>query len=351
MKNIVFYGNFKTVNGVATHGQTSKSLNFYNISKRCFANHNVTNFDTSTFKRHFLRDYLRLCNTLKKTDLLVIFPGSISSLKIVLRAARKGKNITIYYPIVGGWLADRIKNKKRIIRYLSNVKTFYPETFGLQKQLNDLGILNTKVLPVFTTRKRVSFDSILSNYNNKKHDLNYKFVYFGRISIKKGIMLAIDAIKQLNTEFGFCCSLDFYGATQDDEDLSDFFASLNNYINYHGVLPDDDIAIIGDYDFFLFPTFYEGEGFPATCVESFTYGTPIIASNWRYNSEIIKEGINGFLFDLQKNNLADVILNIFKQKYDIIELKKKAYDCGLQYLPEIAIKPFIDDMKEELKDE
>ena len=116
-------------------------------------------------------------------------------------------------------------------------------------------------------------------------------------------------------------------------------------------MKDDDVWKLCLYDFFIFPSFYPGECIPACCVESLLYGTPIIASDWKYNSEIIINEKNGFLFDLKTNNLKQIILNIIKNKYNILTLKENAFNSGKKYSPSISIKPFIDDIEEVLKNE
>jgi glycosyltransferase involved in cell wall biosynthesis len=47
----------------------------------------------------------------------------------------------------------------------------------------------------------------------------------------------------------------------------------------------------------LFPTYWEGEGFPGVIIDAFIAGLPVIATDWNMNKEIIEEGINGFLIE------------------------------------------------------
>lgn len=53
--------------------------------------------------------------------------------------------------------------------------------------------------------------------------------------------------------------------------------------------------VLKNYDALLFPTYYEGEGFAGTIIDAFAAGLPVIASDWKYNSEIIKQGITGVI--------------------------------------------------------
>jgi glycosyltransferase involved in cell wall biosynthesis len=54
--------------------------------------------------------------------------------------------------------------------------------------------------------------------------------------------------------------------------------------------------VLRDYFALLFPIYYIGEGFAGTAIDAFSAGVPVIASDWKYNSEVIKEGINVHCF-------------------------------------------------------
>lgn len=65
---------------------------------------------------------------------------------------------------------------------------------------------------------------------------------------------------------------------------------------YRGVLqPNEVISTLQKYDALIFPSHYDGEGCPGILVEALSASLPIIASDWKYNSEFVKNGINGFL--------------------------------------------------------
>lgn len=350
MKKILFYGNFGLRNEIVSNGQTSKTRNFYYLFREKFPEKTIDFFNTSGFKEKPLMRMLELNSKLRQSDILVIFPGGLNNLKLIINFLKLYPSIKVYYPIVGGWLADEIKNNNKIISALMKFECLYPETKGLQDKLNLLGIKNTKISSVFTLRKMKPISDIIGNYLAKKND-EIKLVYFGRVSEYKGVYIAMDAVKKNNCFNNKKWSLDIFGKLQDEENAQKFRSYLDDKIRYHGPLADDKIDILGEYDFFVFPTFYRGEGFPATCVESLMYGTPIIASNWAYNKEIIEDGKNGFIFELGDDNLYNKICDVINSDCDIINMKINAYNSSLKYTPEIAIKPFIDDMTEEFKNE
>ena len=342
MIKVLFYGNFFTTNGIATNGQTSKTINFKKVFSEVFGEIvNVIVFDTFGFKKKPVRKYIELVKTLKKVEACVIFPGSKNSLKIFLMAnSIAGEKRAIFYPIVGGWLFDKIHDSKFIINKLKKFDCLYPETKGLKDKLEKIGITNTKVSPTFALRKAIPFEQIKKNYleNCQKQR---RFVYFGRITETKGIYLAMKAVKLINQETDNSCILDLYGRLNDNEDYSELYRLSDENIKYRGILPDESIDLLSTYDFFLFPTFYEGEGFPACCVESLMYGTPVLASNWKYNNEIIIDDVNGFLFNLEMDDFVAMIKKALE--VDIITLKENSYKDSKKYTPCKAVMPFLID--------
>ena len=45
----------------------------------------------------------------------------------------------------------------------------------------------------------------------------------------------------------------------------------------------------------LFPTHYEGEGFAGTLIDAYSAGVPVIASEWKYNSEVVNGDV-GYIY-------------------------------------------------------
>ncbi len=103
-------------------------------------------------------------------------------------------------------------------------------------------------------------------------------------------------------------SIDFYGQKKDnyyDQNLKE----ISNF-QYKGVLqPTEVIETMKKYDALIFPTHYSGEGCPGILVEALMASLPIIASDWKYNSEFVNNGDNGFLCE---TNDATAYVEAFK---------------------------------------
>lgn len=163
---------------------------------------------------------------------------------------------------------------------------------------------------------------------------------------EKGIEDAIKAVKAVNESIGFqAYSLDIYGQidnlqTEWFEDLQKKFPS---YIRYGGLVPfDKSVDVLKDYFALLFPTYYEGEGFAGTLIDAFSAGVPVIASDWKYNAELVNENV-GFVYptgdqlafvDILKAMAVDPTLLLCKKRLCLIEADKYKIDKAVQILVE-----------------
>ena len=88
----------------------------------------------------------------------------------------------------------------------------------------------------------------------------------------------------------------------------------------------------------LFPTFYEGEGFPGVFIDAFIAGLPVIASDWHYNSEVIKNGETGYIIPTQDKETLYSMMKYVIESRDIIEpLRKKCKDEAQKYDRDIVL--------------
>ena len=101
--------------------------------------------------------------------------------------------------------------------------------------------------------------------------------------------------------------------------------------------------VLKNYDALLFPTYYEGEGFAGTIIDAFAAGLPVIASDWKYNSEIIKQGITGMITKTHSiSELKNAILSINSDVEKWNFMRKNCISEAKMYLPANAMKKLID---------
>lgn len=95
----------------------------------------------------------------------------------------------------------------------------------------------------------------------------------------------------------------------------------------------------------LFPTFYEGEGFAGTVIDALAAGVPVLASDWRYNSEIVTDKI-GFTYKTRDvNMLADKLFEISQNIEKVNSKKEECIKEAQKYLPENAMKIILENLE------
>lgn len=173
-----------------------------------------------------------------------------------------------------------------------------------------------------------------------------KLCTFSRVMREKGIEDAVNAVVSVNTALGIqAFSLDIYG--QVDGAQTEWFDLLQKefppYIRYGGLVPfDKSVDVLKCYFALLFPTYYEGEGFAGTLIDAYSAGVPVIASDWKYNAELVNEDV-GYVYPTMDNTalialLTEAAVNptklLGKKQNCLIEAEKYRIDKAVQILVE-----------------
>lgn len=198
----------------------------------------------------------------------------------------------VHYIVVGGWVTGLINNS-----YFSWLfSKFYSISLELPSMVSKMKAVNPRsfLLTNFRTEPGNNFPVV------SEPRKSLRLIYYSRVMREKGVFKAISLAERLNKTDNSVL-LDIYGPLHlDENDEKEFLSRLCKEIRYHGSLDpatDDIVRTLASADFFLFPSYYQGEGFPGCLVESLFANVPVIASKWKYNSEIILDGENGFVFD------------------------------------------------------
>ncbi len=282
----------------------------------------------------------------------ILFYGVIFFKNIIVTPAQNGLRIIapllilfnlffrkkLHYVVIGGWLPDFLKDKPFLSKILKKFQFIYVETRTMKSSLIQVGFNNVQLMPNFKDLK------ILRERDLSLVPLDkFRFCTFSRVMKEKGIEEAITAVKKVNEHQGKNdCSLDIYG--QIDENQAVWFEQLQKqfppYVQYKGCVPfDKSVETLKDYYALLFPTYYSGEGFAGTLLDSFAAGVPVIASDWRYNSDIVDDGVNGFIVPAKNSDrLASQIEWCFQNKNLLRDMRRKCLEKASNYMPENAAK-------------
>lgn len=197
----------------------------------------------------------------------------------------------VFYWVVGSGFVDRIEKGVLPPNHYRFLKAILVQSPKMVQTLQKAGLNNAYFIPN---------SKPIYNIQIQKHDTNKtRFVFVSRILPEKGLDYIFNCLKRLNGEgFSGRISIDFYGIVK--EHYLSFLEQVELFPNakYKGLLnltSMDGYNTLSSYDVMLFPTYYDGEGFPGVFIDAFISGLPVIATDWHYNSEVVRDGETGFI--------------------------------------------------------
>jgi glycosyltransferase involved in cell wall biosynthesis len=340
---IFICGNFGYKNN-QIDGQTVKTRQLKDILIKKLGKNNVTYVDTSYAKLTPFATFNKIKRNVMNCSHLIILPGE-NGLKVLLSFYirwKKNFNIDIRYIVIGGWLPQFLFRNKFYLGLCKKLDAIYIETNIMKKNLLNMGLNNVSVLPNF---RQIDFEITKIN----KIKLPFKLVYFSRVVREKGVELAIEAVERINRKNNYLI-LDIYGPIQKNYRglFEKILTKANSKISYKGIIEptgNNIYKVLSKYDLMVFPTYYQGEGFSGAILDSYVSGVPVIASNWKYNSEIIKEGVTGKLFISQDiDDLTDKLEFMINNPELIYKMKRNCLEEAKKYDADFVIDSLIKDM-------
>jgi glycosyltransferase involved in cell wall biosynthesis len=147
-----------------------------------------------------------------------------------------------------------------------------------------------------------------------------RFVYAGNIRRTKGCQELFLAFAQVRNRLAALGSsvrvkLDMFGPIygverEAVEGIAE--AQRDPDIVFHGQVSNSELlAAMQRFDVFVFPTYWPTEGHSGAIIEAMFCGLPTIASDWRANAEVVRDGITGLICKTRDVvSLADCMLRL-----------------------------------------
>lgn len=328
-------------------GQTVKTRIVTDELCKQLGNDEVLKLDTAGGKSTLLKAPFQCLNALKKAKNVIIFPAH-NGLRVyapLLSFFRKFfKSRKLHYVVIGGWLPEFLKKRKRLAKQLKRFDGIYVETNMMKRALEEQGFTNIVVMPNCKALKILKPEELM--YPTEEP---YKLCTFSRIMKEKGIEDAVNAVKEINEKKGrIVYTLDIYG--QIDSEQSQWFENLQttfpDYIKYGGLVDyDKSVEVLKNYFALLFPTYYNGEGFAGTLLDAFSAGVPVIASDWKYNAEIVNDNV-GFIYSIgDKQAFLKLLKSIAENPAILLDKKTQCLTEAERYKPENVVRILIERME------
>lgn len=320
-------------------GQTVKTKIITKELEKEFGDNEVKKVDTFGGKGRLVPIILNLISLVMSCKNIIILPAH-NSLRIfapLLAFVNSFYHRKLHYVVIGGWLPEFVATRKYLQRALMSFDSIYVETNVMKTKLVAMGFNNVIVMPNCKELNILKPEELVY-----AKDEPYKLCTFSRVMKEKGIEDAVDAVIAVNEEMGrIVYTLDIYG--QIDGNQVEWFKKLEErfpkYIKYKGLVDfDKTTQVLKDYFMLLFPTYYDGEGFAGTLIDAMAAGVPVIASDWRYNTEIVNEK-TGYVYPVHDNHaLVDRLIGVGNNPDLLLSKKSGCLKEAEKYRPENVIQ-------------
>lgn len=330
------------------NGQTIKTKIVTEELQNQLGQDQVLKIDTHGGLKTLLKAPLQVFSALKNSTNVLFFPAHnglrvyaplLSFAKLFFRKRK------IHYVVIGGWLPQFLVKRKNLSRILRNFDGIYVETKTMKNSLKSQGFENVYVMPNCKKLAVLSENELVYPTG-----VPYKLCTFSRVMREKGIEDAVNSIIAINTLLGYTAfSLDIFGEVNKNQ--TQWFDSLQkefpSYIRYGGLVPfNKSVDILKEYFALLFPTYYEGEGFAGTLIDAFSAGVPVIATDWKYNIELVNDNV-GFIYPTGDNQaLVEILKFIAINPTLILGKKRLCLKEADKYKIDTTIQVLLDQIKD-----
>lgn len=137
-------------------------------------------------------------------------------------------------------------------------------------------------------------------------DTTINVLFIAHCTREKGAFDSIEAIALANERLAAEKSplrfrltlIGAFASVAEEKELRDLILrrNLQNVVTILGFVPDErKYQELRDADIFCFPTYYLAEGQPASLMEAFAFGLPVVTTQWRAIPEMFPEDYPGFV--------------------------------------------------------
>lgn len=333
--------------GNPADGQIDKTRAVWSALKKALGEDQVAVLDTHGWKKNPIALFVNCYKLLKECDNVIMMPahGAIKVFPALFGYMNRLFNHRLHYIVIGGWLPEKLRQNPRLCDYVAKLDRVYVELRPMLKSLSGLGLNNVVYMPNFRETNSLAPNELI--YSNNEP---YRLCTFSRVTPEKGIEKAIQAVRYANNSLGRTAfTLDIFGKI--DPEYSEKFATLckdfESYIRYKGFIDTKNSTDELKTCFaLLFPTSYYGEGFAGAVIDAFVAGVPVIATDWNYNSHIIRNGEDGIIYDPKTEGLlGKILVDAANNPQQLNNMKLNCLERAAHFEADEAVKTLLNELQ------
>ena len=338
MKNIAIVGRMAKGTELLD-GQTVKTKVLCEELRRCFPDTQQIWVDTYQYRKHALPILWNTFRAFATCDHIFVllsrngrkfFYPLLTGLNRIFRRR-------LYHDVIGGALPGEAAQSPALRRQLRQFEVNWVEFQQMKTELEALGVSNVEVLPNFKRLNMLSPEEVSTG-----HQAPFVFSMFSRVTKEKGMTVAAEAIAEANRRLGSTVAqLRIYGPVEEGyrAEFEQVCRTHSDCVSYLGCISaEKSVETLRDSFMLLFPSVYPGEGMPGTIIDAFSAGLPVIATDWHFNAELVRDGETGYCYDWEKPELlTERILHAISHPAEVDAMRLNCLAEASKYTPEAVM--------------
>lgn len=321
-------------------GQTVKTKVLCEELHRRFPDRELICVDTYQYTKHFLSILCRTVGAFLRCEHIFVLLSKNGRRFFfpILTGLNAFFHRRLYHDVVGGALPEEAKARPALRKQLTRFEVNWVEFSAMKEALERLGVKNAEVLPNF---KRL--DILRADQLPQAQQFPFVFTMFSRVTREKGMGAAAAAIAEANRRSGSLRAvLQIYGPVEEayQEEFDQLLDQYQDCVTYAGCVPyDESVKALRGSFMLLFPSVYPGEGMPGTIIDAFSAGLPVIATNWHFNAELVRNGVTGYCYEWEKPELlTEHIVHAIEHPDEVNAMRPACLAEAANYTPEAAME-------------
>lgn len=340
---IGYIGHFNREN--AFDGQTIKTIEILECLYDEFGRKNIVEFSYHAAKNSKVKLLSGILGVFSKCKKVIIIANA-TSVKSLLKVCTKINRLykrELHFILVGGALPQTLEADPGCGKILKQFSGIYVETDILKRDTEKFGLDNVYILVNFKKIKKYTKEEIPTEFEKP-----YKLIFMSRITEIKGVCETYEALRRINAE-KVKYTLDLYGMIDDAfaQKFDELQKDSPEYIKYHGVCSPSKVSeIMHGYFLHILPTTCATEGQPASVIDGYFAGLPILCGRWNSCGEMVPEGKTGVSFELGNfDDFCDKLNRFYEHPELLTSMRENCIDEAEKFSPEGAMKELILQLK------
>ncbi|MFA5481619.1 MAG: glycosyltransferase [Bacilli bacterium] len=258
-----------------------------------------------------------------------IVGGTIALHQILKFGKAQNKKNIVFYLVGNGY--SGFENKKMYLGDIKKCRKVILESEKVIPQMKTIGVDTDLIFP--SIKDDFAYPLLTKEY---KHDDVLHALFFSRIHVHKGVLDAVQAIVNVNSQAGKTLyTFDISGGKYTEPEYQETENKILEEIKIHpeirylgtslNLKDPESYKLIQQYDLHIFPSRFNQECAPGSVIDMFIAGVPTLSSSFESAKNLMSDE-NSYFFELGSvEDLEKKLLYIYNHKDELAAKRSASY--------------------------